>query len=230
MIRSFFVLVLVLVLARNSARAEDSATVEFKEGSGLKLPEETQKSLGLRIADVEDRAIRPEWRVVLQVFRTGPDGVDASGLVDPAILTHLREGQEISARHTVDNDPLSGRIEKIDPQSGAATGRGELIVRITGNTADLHTGSFLDAVVTDAAEREATAIPSSALLRTASGTFAYVVNGLYFLRTTVTPGATSGDWTEIIDGLYAGDQVVVDPAEMLWLIELRAVKGGGHSH
>jgi multidrug efflux pump subunit AcrA (membrane-fusion protein) len=223
------VLVLVLVLA-TSARAEESASVEFKEGSGLKLPEETRKSLGLRIADVEDREIRPEWRVVLQVFRTGPDGVDASGLVDPAILARLREGQEISARHTVDNDPLSGRIEKIDPQSGAATGRGELIVRITGATSDLRTGSFLDAVVTDAAEREATAIPSSALLRTASGTFAYVVNGLYFLRTTVTPGATSGDWIEIVDGLYAGDQVVVEPAELLWLTELRAVKGGGHCH
>ena len=231
MIRNPFVLVLVLVLVLAGwARAEETTSVEFKEGSGLKLPEETKKSLGLRVADVEDRMIRPEWLVVLQVFRTGPDGIDASGLVDPSILARLRDGQEISARHTIDSDPLTGRIVKIDSQAHAATGRGELIVRITGDTADLHTGSFLDAVVTDSAEREATAVPTTALLRTASGTFVYVANGSYFLRTTVTPGATSGDWIEVVDGLYAGDQIVVEPAELLWLTELRAVKGGGHCH
>jgi len=227
MTRPPIVLVVVLVLEALAVRAEQ---VEFKEGSGLLLPEETKKSLGLRVADVEDRLIRPAWRVVLQVFRTGPDGVDASGLVDPAILARLREGQDVSARHTIDGDPLAGRIVKIDSQAHAATARGELIVLITGDTADLHTGSFLDAVVTDAGEREATAIPSSALLRTASGTFAYVVNGAYFLRTVVTPGAPSGDWIEIVDGLYADDQIVVELAELLWLTELRAVKGGGHCH
>ena len=35
---------------------------------------------------------------------------------------------------------------------------------------------------------------------------------------------------EITDGLLAGDQVVTKPVETLWLIELRATKGGGHSH
>ena len=30
--------------------------------------------------------------------------------------------------------------------------------------------------------------------------------------------------------LLAGDQIVVKPVQTLWLIELRATKGGGHSH
>jgi len=39
-----------------------------------------------------------------------------------------------------------------------------------------------------------------------------------------------GSWVEIVDGLLAGDAVVTKPVQTLWLIELRATKGGGHSH
>jgi multidrug efflux pump subunit AcrA (membrane-fusion protein) len=60
--------------------------------------------------------------------------------------------------------------------------------------------------------------------------FVYVLNGEAFLRTAVTTGARRGEFTEITDGLYSGDQIVVRPVETLYLIELRATKGGGHSH
>jgi hypothetical protein len=46
----------------------------------------------------------------------------------------------------------------------------------------------------------------------------------------VRTGAESSEYIEITDGLYAGDIVVSNPVEMLYLIELRATKGGGHSH
>jgi multidrug efflux pump subunit AcrA (membrane-fusion protein) len=43
-------------------------------------------------------------------------------------------------------------------------------------------------------------------------------------------GSEADGWVEITDGLLAGDQVVTKPVQTLWLIELRATKGGGHSH
>ena len=70
----------------------------------------------------------------------------------------------------------------------------------------------------------------AALLRTATGTFVYVVNGANLLRTPVKPGASDGAFIEILDGLYAGDVVVTHGVEHLWLTELRLTKGGGHSH
>ncbi len=74
------------------------------------------------------------------------------------------------------------------------------------------------------------AVPRSALLDAATGTFVYVVNGEHYLRTSVKTEARSADFVEITDGLYAGDVVVVAPVEQLWLAELRLTKGGGHSH
>jgi hypothetical protein len=38
------------------------------------------------------------------------------------------------------------------------------------------------------------------------------------------------DRVEVSGGLYEGDTIAVRPAERLYLIELRATKGGGHSH
>jgi multidrug efflux pump subunit AcrA (membrane-fusion protein) len=73
-------------------------------------------------------------------------------------------------------------------------------------------------------------VPGSAVLETVYGPFVYVANGRALLRTAVRLGARRGGDVEITDGLYGGDQVAVRPVETLYLIELRATKGGGHSH
>jgi multidrug efflux pump subunit AcrA (membrane-fusion protein) len=75
-----------------------------------------------------------------------------------------------------------------------------------------------------------TAIPRSALLKTAEGTFAYVVNGNYFFRTPIKTGAENADFIEVKEGLYAGDQIVSKPIMTLWVAELQVIKGGGHCH
>lgn len=203
---------------------------QFKEGSGLRLPPDTAESIGLTLADVEEREIHPEWPVVLQVFHIDDRGARASGFLDLAAMRRLQPGQPIRARHTRDGDLLAGRITELDEQAGAATGRGEVIATFDEGAGHLTAGSFLDAVAADPAPRTATVIPASALLRTASGDFVYVLNGTSYLRTPVVTGSASGDRVEVTDGLYPGDRVVAGPAETLWLTELRAVKGGGHCH
>jgi multidrug efflux pump subunit AcrA (membrane-fusion protein) len=64
-------------------------------------------------------------------------------------------------------------------------------------------------------------------LRAVDGTFVYAVNGDSYFRTAVKVGAESESMVEITDGLLAGDAVVTKPVDVLWLIELRATKGGG---
>jgi multidrug efflux pump subunit AcrA (membrane-fusion protein) len=56
------------------------------------------------------------------------------------------------------------------------------------------------------------------------------VNGEAYQRTAVKTGAEADGLVEITDGLLEGDSVVTKPVESLYLVELRAVKGGGHSH
>ena len=71
-----------------------------------------------------------------------------------------------------------------------------------------------------------TAVPRSALLKTAEGNFVYAVNGEFYVRTPVKVGAMSDEHAEITDGLYAGDQIVVSPVMSLWLAELQVLRGG----
>jgi multidrug efflux pump subunit AcrA (membrane-fusion protein) len=73
-------------------------------------------------------------------------------------------------------------------------------------------------------------VPKSAVLASAEGNFVYVVNGEAYLRTAVKTGVEAEGLVEVTDGLLAGDVVVTRPVEKLWIIELRATKGGGHSH
>ncbi len=70
------------------------------------------------------------------------------------------------------------------------------------------------------------AVPVDALVRTVKGDFIYVANGGWFLRTPVKLGAADGKWTEIKEGLYEGDSVVVQGARAVWLAELQAINGG----
>jgi hypothetical protein len=70
------------------------------------------------------------------------------------------------------------------------------------------------------------AVPKSAILDTTAGTSVYVENGEHYKRTVVKSGRVFGDLIEIREGVYEGDRVVTDAVQTLWLIELRAVKGG----
>ena len=115
-------------------------------------------------------------------------------------------------------------------QKAQSLGEVEIVVGVFNAGSVLKEGAFVPARIALPAKEGTPSIPKSSLLRTAEGTFAYVVNGDAYLRTPVKLGAEGEEWIEVADGLLAGDEVVTKPVETLWLIELRATKGGGHSH
>lgn len=92
--------------------------------------------------------------------------------------------------------------------------------------------AFIELVTADVATRDfasgkgATAIPTTALVRTIKGDFVYVVNGEWFLRTPVKIGTGDSSHFSVEDGLYEGDKIVSRGARELWLAELQAVNGG----
>ena len=111
-----------------------------------------------------------------------------------------------------------------------AIGDVEVLVGITNSAARLKPGEFLTATIAIPREQTVNVVPKSALLRSAEGTFVYTVNGDAYYRTAVKVDAEVEGLVEITDGLLPGDMVVTRSVEKLWLIELRATKGGGHSH
>lgn len=194
--------------------AGNESPVRFKEGSGLQLSAETSTAIGLQTGPVEERILQPVHELTASVFDAGPPA-RASALVSAALADKL-------AQHP----PTEVKILAIHREFSSAVPQVEIVLALPGNPA---VGSTLKLSLHGPASTGPT-VPRSALLRTATGVFVYVVNGTSLLRTPVTAGASDGNHIEILDGLYAGDVVATAGVEQLWLTELRLTKGGGHSH
>jgi hypothetical protein len=196
------------------AHEEGPAPASFKEGQGLQLAAETAEALGVQTAEVEDRKLAHVFKVTASVFDAGP----------PARATTLvpREIADEWERHP----PSEAKIISVRRDVSSALTQVEVVLALPGSPA---IGTTLE-VTLRGPERTALAVPRAAVLRTATGTFVYVANGAYLLRTAVKTGTSDGAFTEIADGLYTGDAVVTGEVEQLWLTELRLTKGGGHSH
>lgn len=210
----------------------------FKAGKGVILTPETSKILGLEVADVTEERLAQIVELNAQIFSDGHRFEDlnidhtacdfhASGFLPPdkAALITLKQQVKLLDSNREIFDGFVAAVQK--PLSHGET---EVIVGVTTAKNKLKDGDFVQASISVPRDKTVTVIPNAALLRTAEGTYVYVVNGKAYYRTAVQPGARAGDKLEIVDGLYPGDQVVVKPVETLWLIELRATKGGGHSH
>lgn len=217
---------------------EPRSGASFKAGKGVTVTEETKKLLGVEVADVAEQKLPGQIRFTVQVFgekhhhllnpmdHTGCD-VHGSGLLSMSAATAIKAGQPVQLFKET-NSPLGGVVLAV--QKALALGESEVVVGISNATALLQSGEFVPASVSLPRDEAVAAIPQPALLRTSEGTFVYAVNGDAYLRTPVKTGVEADGWVEITDGLLAGDQVVVRPVQTLWLIELRATKGGGHSH
>ena len=217
---------------------ESPSGASFKAGKGITLTDETRKILGVEVVDVSDRKLPNQIRFTVQVFgekhhhllnqedHSGCD-VHGSGFVTADTASIVKTGQRVELLQGT-NQPLSGVVLAV--QKAVALGETEIVIGVSNATAALKSGEFVPARINLPRNEAVAAVPESALLRTSEGTFVYAVNGDAYFRTAVKIGATAEGFIEITDGLLAGDAVVTKPVETLWLIELRATKGGGHSH
>ena len=217
---------------------ESPSGASFKPGKGVILTEETRKVLDVQTADVKEEKLPTRIRFNLQVFgethhhdpkvqdHSGCD-VHGSGFLSPEDASTVRTGSPVEVQSR-SNGVFRGVVLDIHKQ--LAIGESEIIVGVSNATRQLQPGEFLSANITLPREKAVIVVPRSALLRTSEGTFIYTANGDAFFRTPVKVGGESDGWLEIIDGLLEGDVVITKPAETLYLIELRATKGGGHSH
>src|SRR5690606_26981968 len=135
-----------------------------------------------------------------------------------------------NAHFSVEGRPdATGVVHRLGP-SNAGGGRVELLLHLSDPHAPFADGSFVQVHAAGIAGEPMPVVPASAVVDTADGPLAYVVNGRDFPRAVVRVGARRVDLVEIIEWLYRGDAVVVHPLETLYMIELRATQGGGHGH
>jgi len=232
-----YLLFSLAILSSHAFGQEARQTAAFKEGSGISMGPESKKSVGIVVVDVEERSATADVRITAQVYRESreasqnqgePSGFAyASAWIEQGIADMLKPGSLLSIQ---ENGNTTGTIIRIDQTMSPSGGRVEVLIQVLDGEQPWKIGDFVKASLFSAEGSPVTMIPVTALLETAYGPFVYVVNGSYYSRTAVETGSRYGDFIEITDGLYGGDQVVAQNVEALYLIELRATKGGGHSH
>jgi multidrug efflux pump subunit AcrA (membrane-fusion protein) len=212
--------------------------VNFKEGQGLEVPEETRKALNLSVIEVVEQPMTSSMTFRLQIYSESserPKGSESAPLKNAygsAILTNdqtkqIKIGQEMILRTTkAPAKEFRGKVIRINTFALSTLGGVEALVEVPDPENYCKLGTELDATIQTGKSELVPTIPRSALLKTFKGTFVYVVNDKSFLRTAVTIGTQNGDSIEIREGLYLGDQVVKTPVSSLWLAELQAVNAG----
>lgn len=209
----------------------------FKPGEGVIVSDETQKILGLEIADVAEKNIPKLVQLHVQIFGESHRYLDAdmdhagcdvhgSGFLMPDQASLVEPKQPVTIL-TRSGQSLEGFVLSVNR---TLQGETEVLVGVKEAATKLKEGDFATATIAIPRNKPSVVIPRSALLRTAEGDFAYTVHEDAFLKKSVNVGSETSEYVEIADGLSPGDKIVVKPVETLWLIELRVTKGGGHSH
>lgn len=221
----------------------EAVGASYVEGKGIELIEETEKSIGLKLVEVGEESLWPEHVLNAQVYRAAGEAsrkfggeragfAYATALIPKELAATLRLGQKIRCRSKENGDAiLTGTVWKVDPAQVGIMGQAEALLELADPNQSLSVGTFVEAeAVLGSKASKVPGIPLSAVLTTATGSFAFVKNGDYLLRTEIKTGLKNQEFVEVTDGLYEGDTVAAEPVEALYLIELRATKGGGHCH
>jgi RND family efflux transporter MFP subunit len=137
--------------------------------------------------------------------------------VPEAAALAVKEGQDVS--FTVSSDPgktFAGRVRYVGPQLHAASR--ELVVEAVVENAErtLKPGGFATALLA-LGERQAVAVPASALRKVGTSTRLFVVQGgkLEDRVLEVQDGAADGAAAFVLSGVAAGERVVVKPNDEL---------------
>jgi hypothetical protein len=198
---------------------------QYSAKKGLLLPEETRRSLGVKIVEVAEQKISTRLDLAVRVYQSNDKASLASGTVGGEQANLWKAGQRLEASAS-DGTKFPAKVTSVNHQLQKATGLAEVLVEIRHSGDALAVGTFVEAHATIDGGQAVLTIPRAALLQCTDGYSVYTVSGEHLIRTAVKVGAMNSDLVEITDGLYAGDQVVLRPVMSLWLTELAAVKGG----
>lgn len=218
----------------HSDAIESFSGATHQEGKGITLLDETRKLLGIQTAEVHEQKLPRENRFVARVFGAAgreimPVGNKSSvkqlalGTVSAGDAALLRAGVPMRFK-TASGATITGEVQRVTRP--LANDEAEIIVALHPATPPLKDGEFGEVTVSVPGEKSVLVVPRESVIRGATGDLVYVVNGDAYLLTWIEVGATADGLVEVTDGLLVGDSVVTRGAMDLWLVELRAVKGG----
>jgi len=199
--------------------------ISYSVKDGLLISAETGKFIGLETTEVFERPIAATREISGRVFRvaaTNDPCALASALIPAGEAALVPPGQ-------ISLPMPSSQVAKVlrhDSIGAGQSGMVEAILQLHDPERTLTDGASVTAHFTVGDTNSVLVIPNAALFHATSGDFVYLENGAHFARAAVKPGRKDGEFTEVTDGLFTGDKVVIHPVMTLWMTELHNINGG----
>lgn len=121
-------------------------------------------------------------------------------------LLRISAGQSAGLTVGTASAPIAGTVRLVEPTIDATTRMGRARIEIS-QTEHIRSGMFVEAEIL-IAEREAVAVPVTALGTDPDGNTVMLVEDGVISRRPVKTGIRDGGWVEITEGLAVGDTVV----------------------
>lgn len=141
----------------------------------------------------------------------GDGGFEVSTSVSVKDLPDLEVGQPAQVIPDGASDPVAGEIVRIGitPDTSGSTATYTVTIGLTGDTSTMRNGSTASVVIVTSAAEEALAVPTSAVTVDGDRSSVRVVSDGAAEEVEVDTGAVGATWTEILDGVEEGDEVVL---------------------
>lgn len=153
---------------------------------------------GFRIAE-----IAPLNPLIADVDLVGPE------------LSQIEVGMTVRVRHFAYEEPNPGKVLRIAPRLDPTTHTFRIEVEVDNSNDHFRPGMFVEVNIIAAKRSEVPVVPREAVTRRGSDNVVFVVSGQRASRRDVRLGLSDDEKYEVIDGIKAGDQVVVRGLETL---------------
>lgn len=164
----------------------------------------------LPVAD--GQLVEPGFRVA-EIAPLDPLIADVD-LVGPE-LSQVEVGMQVRVRHFAYEEPNPGQVLRIAPKLDPTTHTFRIEVAVDNSNNHFRPGMFVEVNIIAAKRSEVPVVPREAVTRRGSANVVFVVSGQRANRRDVRLGLSDDEKYEVIDGIKAGDQVVVRGLETL---------------
>ena len=200
----------------------DNIGIKYKKDQGIFVTDISAKIIGLKMTDVKEELLHKTRHMIAQIYDVStPNIALASSWIPLAEANALPSGTSVTS--TTGN---SGRITGLSRLTVSANMNAEVLLEIENKNNDFKNNQFIHMTAVLPETGTILVVPKSSVLNTSEGTFVYVDNAGWKVRTPIVVGMEHEGMVEIVDGLLSGDVVVASPVMTLWMTELQLTKSG----
>ena len=210
------------LLTDNAVSRQEFETVESRHRIAAASVTEAETMLGYtrilapfdgvitrKLADVGDLA--SPGRALLEMDDPGALRLDAD--VPEALLRHIQIGAKLQVRVASEDKPIEAVVSEIAPAADPVSRTFNVKLDLLPN-AGLRAGQFARLTV-PVAETKALRVPASAVVQRGQMELVFVVAGQQAQLRLVKTGKHIGDEFELVSGVSAGEQVIIEGASQL---------------